>query len=152
MKTVIVVASTHHGNTKKLVEAIAARNDVELVDVVAHAQCDLSGYDRIGIASGVAFGRYYPQMLKFLENNLPKDKDVFCIHTAGDPRENHADSAKSIAAERNCRCLGVYFCKSFDTFGPFKLIGGINKRHPDEEDIEQALRFYAGLDERKSER
>ena len=100
MKTVIVYASTHHGNTKKLLEAIAGHSDVDLVDVVAHAQYDLSGYDRIGIASGIAFGKYYPQMLKFLENNLPEDKDVFCIHTAGDPRESHADSTKRIAAER----------------------------------------------------
>lgn len=150
MKTVIVYASTHHGNTKKLLEAIVERNDVDLLDVVANARCDLSGYDRIGIASGIAFGKYYPQMLKFLEGNLPKDKDVFFIHTAGDPRESHADSAKRIAAERECRCLGVFYCKGFDTFGPFKLVGGINKRHPDEDEIKQAVQFYEGLDERKS--
>ena len=72
-------------------------------------------------------------------------RHVFFIHTAGDPRENHADSAKNIAAERNCHCLGVYYCKGFDTFGPFKLIGGINKHHPDEDEIKQAVRFYEGL-------
>ena len=146
MKTVIVYVSTHHGNTKKLLEAIAERNDVDLVDVIANERYDLSGYDRIGIASGIAFGKYYPQMLKCLEGNLPEGKDVFFIHTAGDPRESHADSAKHIAAERNCRCLGVFFCKGFDTFGPFKLIGGINKHHPDEDEIEQAVRFYEGLE------
>lgn len=146
MKTVIVYASTHHGNTKKLLEAIAERNDVDLVDVIANARYDLSSYDRIGIASGIAFGKYYPQMLKFLEGNLPEGKDVFYIHTAGDPRESHADSAKSISAGRNCRSLGVYYCKGFDTFGPFKLIGGINKHHPDEDEIKQAVQFYEGLD------
>ena len=145
MKAVIVYASTHHGNTRKLLEAIAERNDVDLVDVIANAKYDLSRYDRIGIASGIAFGKYYPQMLKFLEDNLPEGKDVFFIHTAGDPREGHADSAKSIATRRSCRCLGVYYCKGFDTFGPFKLIGGINKHHPDEDEIKQAVRFYEGL-------
>ena len=145
MNTVIVYVSTHHGNTRKLLEAIAARNDVDLVDVIANARYDLSGYDRIGIASGIAFGKYYPQMLKFLENNLPENKDVFFIHTAGDPRESHANSAKEITEKRSCRSLGVYFCKGFDTFGPFKLIGGINKHHPDEKEIKQALLFYQGL-------
>ena len=91
------------------------------------------------------YGKYYPQMLKFLENNLPCDKDVFYIHTAGDPRENHADSAKKIAEEKNCRCLGVFYCKGFDTFGPFKLVGGINKNRPNTEDMEQAVQFYRGL-------
>ena len=144
-KTVIIYASTHHGNTKKLLDAIAEKNDVELVDIIGREGYDLSGYDRIGIASGVAYGKYYPQMLKFLEVNLPEGKDVFFIHTAGDPRENHADSAKNITSARNCRCLGVYFCKGFDTFGPFKLIGGINKQHPDEDDIGNAVSFYQGL-------
>ena len=128
--TVIVYASKHHGNTKKLLEAIAEQEDVELLDIAENEQYDLSGYDRIGIASGIAYGKYYPQMLKFLENNLPCDKDAFYIHTAGDPRENHADSAKKIAEEKNCRCLGVFYCKGFDTFGPFKLVGGINKNRP----------------------
>jgi len=143
--TVIVYASKHHGNTKKLLEAIAEQEDVELLDIAENEQYDLSGYDRIGIASGIAYGKYYPQMLKFLENNLPYDKDVFYIHTAGDPRENHADSAKKIAEEKNCRCLGVFYCKGFDTFGPFKLVGGINKNRPNTEDMEQVLRFYRGL-------
>jgi flavodoxin len=118
---------------------------VELLDIAENEQYDLSGYDRIGIASGIAYGKYYPQMLKFLENNLPCDKDVFYIHTAGDPRENHADSAKKIAKEKNCRCLGVFYCKGFDTFGPFKLVGGINKNRPNTEDMEQAVQFYRGL-------
>ena len=71
-----------------------------MLDIAENEQYDLSGYDRIGIASGIAYGKYYPQMLKFLENYLPCDKDVFYIHTAGDPRENHADSAKKIAVEK----------------------------------------------------
>ncbi len=146
-ETVIVYVSTHHGNTRKLLEAIAAENEVVLADVSNGAECDLTGYDRIGIASGVAYGKYYPQMLKFLEKNLPEDKEVFFIHTAGDPRESHADRAKAIAEAKGCRSLGVFFCKGFDTYGPFKLVGGINKTHPDEDDIRKALQFYRELPE-----
>ena len=130
MKTAIVYASTHHGNTKKLLDAIAARNEVTLVDAVAQKTFDLNGYDRIGIASGVAFGKYYPQMLSFLEANLPENRLVFFIHTAGDPRECHNAAAKAISDAHHCVCLGTYFCKGFDTFGPFKLVGGICKGHP----------------------
>ena len=52
---------------------------------------------------------------------------------------------KKIAEEKNCRCLGVFYCKGFDTFGPFKLVGGINKNRPNTEDMEQAVPFYRGL-------
>ena len=51
---VIVYASKHHGNTKKLLEAIAKQEDVELLDIAANEQYDLSGYSRIGIAYGIA--------------------------------------------------------------------------------------------------
>lgn len=146
MKTAIIYVSTHHGNTKKLVDAIAAKNAVALVDAVTQKKYDLSGYERIGIASGVAFGKYYPQMLSFLEANLPEGKQVFFIHTAGDPREGHNAAAKAIADARHCKCLGTYFCKGFDTFGPFKLVGGLCKGHPTAEEIDGAVAFYAGLD------
>ena len=33
MKTAIVYYSKHHGNTKKLLDAIAAENEVTLIDV-----------------------------------------------------------------------------------------------------------------------
>ena len=57
MKSIIVYASTHHGNTKKLVEAIADKYKVDLVDAVVQKTVDLSEYDLIGIASGIVFGK-----------------------------------------------------------------------------------------------
>ena len=52
MKTVIVYASVHHGNTKKLVEKIAEECKVDLIDAVQQPKADLADYDRIGFASG----------------------------------------------------------------------------------------------------
>lgn len=145
MKTAIVYVSTHHGNTKKLVDAIATCSDVSVIDAAVQKDHDLSIYDCIGFASGIAYSKYYPQMLKFIENNLPEGKKVFFIHTAGDPREKHNASAKAISDAKHCECLGTYFCKGFDTYGPFKLIGGIGKGHPDESEIAGAVEFYKKL-------
>lgn len=143
MKTAIVCVSLHHGNTKKLAEAISERYGTDLIDASAQTVCDLSGYDVIGIASGIAYGKYYPQMLRFLERNLPEGKRVFFLHTAGDPRENQNAAAKAVTDAKQCRCLGTYCCKGFDTFGPFKLIGGIAKGHPNDADLAGAIDFYA---------
>ena len=41
--------------------------------------------------------------------------------------------------------LGEYGCLGFDTFGPFKLIGGLKKGHPTAEEIRGAVDFYRGL-------
>lgn len=148
MKTAIVYVSTHHGNTKKLIDEIAkADPSVDLIDVIARKEADLTGYERIGIASGVAFGKYYPQLLAFLKQALPEGKKVFFIHTAGKPMEGYNAAAKAICRERNCRVLGTYHCKGYDTFGPFGLIGGIAKGHPDEREIRGAAAFYLALPE-----
>ena len=55
MKTAIVYASTHHGNTKKLLDAIAAAYEVDLIDAVKIPEKDLNRYDRIGFASGIYY-------------------------------------------------------------------------------------------------
>ena len=41
--------------------------------------------------------------------------------------------------------LGEFGCKGYDTFGPFKLVGGIAKGHPDQKDLAAARAFYRRL-------
>ncbi len=145
MKTVIIYVSMHHRNTKKIVEAIASKNDVTIFDVLSKEEINLEEYDRIGIASGIAYGKYYPQMIKFVEENLPGNKKVFFIHTAGSPRKNHNSAVKAVVESKGCECLGTYFCKGFDTYGPFKLVGGIAKGHPNSSEIQGAVEFFDRL-------
>lgn len=145
MKTGVVYYSKHHGNTKKLLDAISELGDVELIDAENAAQTNLEDYDMIGFASGIYYSKYHKSVLKFAQQNLPHGKKVFFIHTAGDPREKQNTAIKAITNTKGCRCLGTYFCKGFDTYGPFKLIGGIAKGHPDNEDISGAVSFYTSL-------
>ena len=52
MRTAIVYASVHHGNTEKLVKRIAEECQVDLIDAVKQLDADMSDYDMIGFASG----------------------------------------------------------------------------------------------------
>ena len=114
MKTVIVYASVHHGNTKKLVEKIAEECKVDLIDAVQQPKAD-----------------------------LPENKKVFMICTYGG---NAAyKSLEVILREKKTDIIGKFGCKGYDTFGPFKLVGGIAKGHPDEKDLKAAVSFVAGL-------
>ena len=40
------------------------------------------------------------------------------------------------------KLIGKFSCKGYDTYGPFKLVGGIAKGHPDEKDLTAAVDFY----------
>ena len=145
MSTAIVYYSKHHGNTKKLLDAIAEKHPVTLIDVTAQPDADLSGYERIGFASGIYFSNFAKQVLSFAEANLPAGKPVFFIYTHGAPGGDFLKGIRSITEKKHCPEFGEYRCQGFDTFGPFKLVGGIAKGHPTEEEIKAAVEFYQGL-------
>ena len=146
MKTCIVYYSKHHGNTKKLLDAIKAVDpEVELIDATEKREADLNGYDRIGFASGVYYGKFAEQVLTFAKVNLPPQKEVFFIATAGNPLKSNFNSISAVAKDKQSRELGRFQCKGFDSFGPFKLVGGIQKGHPTEDEIAEAVTFYQNL-------
>ncbi|MFA5727415.1 MAG: hypothetical protein WC886_07240, partial [Saccharofermentanaceae bacterium] len=71
MKTAIVYISAHHENTKKLVDSIAAANEVAVFDAAKEESIDLSNFDCIGFVSGIVDGDFYPSLLSFMEGKLP---------------------------------------------------------------------------------
>ena len=145
MKTAIVYYSQHHGNTKKLLDAIAATENVMLIDVTAQPSADLSDYDRIGFASGIYYSSFAKQIVTFASEHLPENKDVFFIYTHGAPKGDFLKDMREIAGKKRCREIGAYHCQGYDTFGPFKLVGGLAKGHPTEAEIAAAVTFYQRL-------
>ena len=99
MKTAIVYYSQHHGNTKKLLDAIAAKHDVTLIDVVKEPSADLTGYDRIGFASGIYYTSFAKQLLSCAETSLPDGKEVFYIYTHGAPKGDFLKAIRRIAED-----------------------------------------------------
>ena len=143
MRKAIVYASAHHGNTEKIVKSIAERCQADLIDAVKQSDADLSSYDMIGFASGIYFSKFHQSMLKFAEKNLPDDKKVFLICTYGGSA--NYKSIEQILNKKHAIVEGKFGCKGYDTFGPFKLVGGIAKGHPDDKDIQYAVEFVKDL-------
>ena len=139
MRTAIVYASVHHGNTEKLVKRIAEECQVDLIDAVKQPDADLSSYDMIGFASGIYFSKFHQSILEFAEKNLPDDKKIFLICTYGGSA--NYKTIEQILDKRHASVVGKFGCKGYDTFGPFKLVGGIAKDHPNEEDMKKRSGF-----------
>lgn len=147
MKTAIIYYSKHHENTKKLLDAIEQTSDDEitLLDVRKNPSADLTGYDRIGYASGIYYSKFDKRVLEFAKNNTPNGKDVFFIYTCGAEKEGYTKAIREALDGKQVNVLGEYGCLGLDTFGPFKLVGGIAKNHPDDTDINKAIAFYKNL-------
>lgn len=144
MKDLIVFASKHHGNTRKIVQELKAIFDIDIIDATITQYCDLSKYDRICFASGICYGQYYPEIISFIEKNSLEGHNVLLMHSAGLPKEAQCDSVKKLIELKGGNFVKVFCCKGFDTYGPFKLIGGISKNHPNNDDITNAIAFFRG--------
>lgn len=142
MKTAIIYYSKHHENTRKVLEALAARFDITLIDALETPNADLSGYDAVGFASGIYYSKFHKSVLEFAEKNLPKMKKVFFIYTCGAKKDGYTKAIRQVVERKGADILGEYGCLGFDSFGPFKLVGGIAKGHPDQSELEEAARFY----------
>ena len=142
INTVIIYASRHHGNTFKVIKAISEKYNVDLINATCQESADLSKYDLIGFASGIDFGKFYQPIEQFIKENLPNKKNVFFIYTCAKQNNHFTNTVTSIAKEKDAYIVGEFGCKGYNTYGPLKIIGGMNKSHPDEDDIKNALTFY----------
>ncbi len=142
MNTLIVYASTHHGNTKMIVEKMAESISADLVDIIQNQHPDISSYDRIGFASGIYFHSMHKSIQEFVRNvTFKKHQKVFLVDTCGVAYMDYTKSIKKILRERNIECVGSFQCRGFDTYGIFGKIGGIAKGHPNKQDIQNAESF-----------
>lgn len=148
MKTAICYYSRHHGNTRKVLEAMASTGAIDLIDVTTRQTVRLDDYDCLGFASGIYGFAFHKAVAAFARQYLPAGKPVFFVYTYGGAKGTGAKALAAIAREKNCPILGEFSCKGYDTFGPFQWMGGIAKGHPNAEDLENARRFYAEIQKR----
>ena len=145
MKTAICYYSRHHGNTRKVLDAMAQRNDIDLIDVTSRVAVHLEDYDCIGVASGIYYSKFQETVLDFARQYLPRGKDVFFVYTCGSMRKGYTNAIAAVVTDKGANIRGEYGCRGFDTFGPFKLIGGIAKGHPNEDELQKAKAFYRSI-------
>ena len=81
-------------------------------------------------------------MVENYAKEVPPETKEFFIYTCGATKKGYTDDMMAIAKEKHARVLGVYGCCGLDKFGPFKLIGGISKGHPSQDEIKGASDFY----------
>ena len=148
MKTAICYFSCHHGNTRKVVEAMADAGNVDLIDVRTRQAVRLEECDCVGLASGIYLSEMHKVVIDFARQYLPAGKPVFFVCTYGGAKGAGTRTLRRIAAEKDCPVLGEFGCKGYDTFGPFRLVGGLAKGRPNERDLEKARAFYRELSAR----
>lgn len=147
MKILIVYQSVHHGNTKKVAEAMAKVLKAKLAK--PSEVKNVAQYDVIGFGSGIYFWRHHISLLRFVDK-LPQlqNKKAFIFSTAGLKAYgftlmHHALKKRLLA--KGFKILGEYTCLGYDSYGMLKYISGLNKGRPNQKDIKKAKYFAREL-------
>ena len=145
-KIAIVYVSTHHGNTKKVVEAMSEERACDLYPADRAKDVDFSEYDVVGFASGVYFQSLSPAIIQLAKDiELDARQRTFIVYTAGIDFKNYAASVERILREKAGTYVGRYACRGYDTWGPFGLFGGIGRKHPTDKELLKAREFIKAL-------
>ncbi|RLG15555.1 MAG: flavodoxin [Candidatus Nanohalarchaeota archaeon] len=107
---------------------------------------NLEQYDLVGFGSGVYGGRPHKSIDKFVFG-LPRfrGRKAFVFSTSWRGKLSYNKYLKNKLTDKGFDVAGDFSCKGFNCFGPFKLIGGLNKGRPNKEDIEKAVDFARKL-------
>ena len=137
-------SSTHHGNTEKVLNKIKEKfPETVLIKAGDFNPDDFNRYEAIGFASGIFYFKFAKSVDKLFEQALVSGvQKLFFIYTAGAVNAGFEKTLRKKTEQSGKICMGIFGCKGFDTFGPLKLIGGLNKNRPNEKDFKNAIDFF----------
>ncbi len=145
MDTLIIYASIHHKNTKKIAQAIHKKLGGRLVSVDQVDKGDIENADLIGFGSGIYMAKFHKSIPRLIKNiDQAKNKKAFIFSTAGSKNVIFNRGHKAIKKRlrrKGFEIVGEFECLGYDSFGPLKFFGGINKGRPNEKDLEKAEEF-----------
>ena len=149
MSALIVCASVANGNTRRVADAMAA---VLGADVVKPEDVDvnrLAEYDLVGFGSGIYMMSFHGS-IRDLVRRLPagdgRHAFVFCTSGSAEPPlvRYQGRLADEIAA-KGYEVVGRFSCRGYDNWFPLRLVGGLNRGRPNEEDLTRVRAFAAEL-------
>jgi flavodoxin len=149
-KPLILGKSIHHHNTAQIARVMAEVLDADIAYPEEFPYTSLHSFGLVGFGSGVYYGKLHSSLYDWLRG-LPDcsvpSKMAFVFSTSGLPflwRAWHAP-LKRLLGQKGFEVVGEFSCRGFDTWGPLWLAGGLNRKHPDERDLERAREFARSL-------
>jgi len=149
MTGLIVCCSRSHGNTARVAQAIAEVLGAQIVEPAEITHQAVAEHDLVGFGSGIYGFSFDPELRRFAASlSHVHDKNAFVFATAGTGRIIEVPirtSLASLVAAAGYQMVGSFCCPGFDTWLPLRLVGGLNKGRPNDDDLERARKFARGL-------
>jgi flavodoxin len=147
MQTAIIYVSVHHGNTRRVAEAMAEPLGAALFSPDEAMALNTQMPDFVGFGSGIYFGRHHALLFEVVRNLKSMPVRSFVISTAGISSLSVLWHRSLIAEirRRGSEVIGGFCCPGWDTVGPLRLFGGLHRHRPNDDDLSRAAQFARDL-------
>lgn len=148
---ILVCASVSHGNTRRVADAIAGVLGASVIspESADPTGSDLDGHDLVGFGSGIYYGSFHSDLVAYIDALPPQDgTPAFLFATSGLAESRWLRFSASLVERlehKGFEVVGGFSCRGFDTFMPFKLVGGIRRGRPNRTDLASARAFAEHL-------
>jgi flavodoxin len=158
MRSLLVLYSYHHHNTEKVAKVIARVLDAQIRAPQEIGPEELQAYDLVGFGSGIYSERHHQSLLDLADRmQQAAGGRAFIFSTSGAPSMALKGEQLGVTTQRFHSALrerlrakgyavvGEFLCPGLNTNSFLKYFGGLNKGHPDAEDLQHAEEFAQRL-------
>ena len=149
-KFLLVLYSYHHHNTEKIAKVFAEVLGAEIKTPKQIIPENIQDYDLVGFGSGIYGFKHHKTILN-LADRLPQveGKKAFIFSTSGARMgsgmvkitSNFHDELREKLLSKGYIIVDEFNCKGFNTNGPLKFVGGLNRGRPNARDLKNAEEF-----------
>jgi flavodoxin len=155
MKSLLILFSYHHNNTKKIANVFEKILDAQIKTPHEINPEELQEYSLIGFGSGI-YGEKHHKSLLDLVDKLPQvtNKKAFIFSTSAimgkEKVANDHSTLREKLQSKGYMIVDEFACKGFNTNSFMKYLGGMNKGRPNTEDLKHAEDFAQNLKQNHS--
>jgi len=155
MKSLLILFSYHHNNTKKIANVFEKILDAQIKTPHEINPEELQEYSLIGFGSGI-YGEKHHKSLLDLVDKLPQvtNKKAFIFSTSAimgkEKVANDHSTLREKLQSKGYMIVDEFACKGFNTNSFMKYLGGMNKGRPNTEDLKHAGEFAQNLKQNHS--
>jgi flavodoxin len=146
----IISYSYHHRNTEKIAKVFAKILNAEIANPNEIDLQEIKNYEILGFGSGI-YSQKHHEFLLHLAEKLPENsnKKSFIFSTAAltnkkKMKEDHS-ALREILQSKGYIVINEFQCKGFNTNSFMKYFGGMNKKRPNANDLNNAEKFALNI-------
>ena len=148
--SLVLCKSVHHGSTRLVADRIAETLDAPVVDPDEAMLPTAGDLSLIGFGSGIYYGDFTSRSAigsggyrRMRDEGIELSCSRHPVCLSFQPWYHR--SLRRALERKGFEVVGEFSCRGHDTFGPLGLVGGLNRKHPDEHDLRSAEQFAEQL-------